>query len=536
MGTVIRNMIEHQICIGLLIFVYIACVQSYNYSRWITSTQTIPNTGQVGNMHGSPGMIAAYFNGIIHLFGGYNAQTQWREYDIQNDSFDNNTTTDILGTMEVYETDSEFYTQINHIIYWISRDGKEIIVYNLQTKQFGTSGVIIMPQETRGACITSHSSEHLLYITGGQVNGRLNTVTIYDISNNEWLPSIPTMQQARSEHSCVFDPIRLELWVIAGRDASALSSVEKLTHNRTHWHYAQDMNVAVYRASSALFDDFIIVMGGKMNAGTTVDTVQVIECSTAGIMVEGVQYLFGGVQGCCNNFGEDCCEYGDIGENVQYLNLTAQTQKPTQSPTSDPRTDIPSQSPSGFVMTSSPTMQSLYIHTYNTDSTNDDIPGTSQAANADNNDNGLVAIVFLIVFICLSLMLCGYYFNRRRNKMTSNVQQTIVNDDMIQTGKEKMKQKVENDGRKEGASGNDGNVTIEGEKMNAMDDDKNGAIVIGDDEQMETKGKRIRMHMGNPFEDQVVVGDDEHEGMERDTIGQTITTEQGDTPGIHFNT
>ena len=162
-------------------------------------------------------------------------------------------------------------------------------------------------------CLTS--SDNRLFISGGYVDPNiLPTTQIFDISLQQWLKNIPSMQTARWKHGCIYDPTNNELWAVGGSDiAGALisKSVEKLSlDDPQSWTYSNNLAQNVYMMVVTIYQNYILVIGGY-DGSTVRNEIQVINMgnvfiaghlnygvSGAGAALVGdVEYLFGGDNG-----------------------------------------------------------------------------------------------------------------------------------------------------------------------------------------------------------------------------------------------
>eukprot|EP01084_Bolivina_argentea_P257979 434741_1 len=168
-------------------------------------------------------------NEIVLIGGWLSTKTKIIAYNIDNNTFikyDNN-------PKSVYAF-ANAYTQINNLLYMFTTgyldfpDGVYLSVLELDTKEFTKN----YHNTSLPSFVDAHTSlcnfnNNYLIIIGGFNNGALNTVLIYSINDNIWLPNIPTLQTARYDTSCSVS--NNKLYVFGGRNTRLyLKTIEKL--------------------------------------------------------------------------------------------------------------------------------------------------------------------------------------------------------------------------------------------------------------------------------------------------------------------
>eukprot|EP01084_Bolivina_argentea_P075033 136065_1 len=337
------------------------------------------------------------------------------DYYVDDDTFNDNGKSTLL--MDVRgDYGNNYYTQFGTMLYWIDYNVPNMmIVYNMKTKQYTS---ITMPQLVgTDACVTAGNGQ--LFITGGHYGGTLKTVQIYNTSNNHWLSSPQDMHTKRYGHCCVYHHIQNTLWVIGGY--GPLNTIE--IYNMVSWSASTyNLKTAVVSASSTLYDNTIIVIGGWDGSNSRND-IQIIDTDTgivsdggylhyavdsgSGIKVNDIYYLFGGLDG------------SQILNTMQYLKPS------TKNATAYSPSNIPSKSPT----TSKPT-------TYSTTtllSTEININITSMMLTLDINDNDSISfnsswINYVIAIFCVVIFLVIILFGQwhsKKNKYIFNVYNII---------------------------------------------------------------------------------------------------------------
>eukprot|EP01084_Bolivina_argentea_P204255 348794_1 len=353
---------------SLLVIVIITTTQS-QYGIWISPSESkLPR--------GDWDMAVGHYNEMIFILEIYNCghvnNYQMVQYDIETNNFVDN---GISSISKPIVGGSQFYTQINHILYIIDNIGDKVLIYNMETKIF-INNIFIDTNVGIYGCLTS--STEYLYIIGGynQIDNNLNTLQILNISSNEWLSGMPTMQQDRIRLSCILHPSSNKLYAIGGFGkfpANYLDSIEvisvldDITSNQ--WTYNNNTLMTETADSRAIiFKDEIWVIGGNYFDNPTsyyLSSTQIINIysgkvsfgeeliygveNTAAIMIDDIIYVFGGanydIGGCHGTNILGCIDYW------QYINLGTAT--PSTSPT-----NIPSLSPSNpsTIPTNSPSV------------------------------------------------------------------------------------------------------------------------------------------------------------------------------------
>eukprot|EP01083_Nonionella_stella_P248544 860376_1 len=110
----------------LLATLCIICNANVNLNDLIWTEQTYP-----GFLNADGMLAVAAYDDTIYLFGGINHPTQVTEFNIASQYFidqDGSLSNDVRGT-------SQYWTQIDKIMYWVDDATDYIIRYDLTTKQ-----------------------------------------------------------------------------------------------------------------------------------------------------------------------------------------------------------------------------------------------------------------------------------------------------------------------------------------------------------------------------------------------------------------
>eukprot|EP01084_Bolivina_argentea_P100014 179676_1 len=311
-------------------------------------------------------MAAAFWNNTIYILGGVNNDRQMVAIN-GSYGYEDKGTNVLQTNFMMY---SHCYTQISDtsIIYYIDWIFDKVIIYDLKNRK--ENGKLTVHNISDQTCVTS--GENIVYFIGGQSDMSptgIATVQAYNISDGKWISSIPDMNLARQGgHSCVFDKVQQQLWVLGGGNGyvNPAKKVEKINTTdiaTQQWQNSTELLSPAHKSGAIYYKGFIMIMGYD-NGGVHKPTyVQIVNCSSgyvfkseplsyavaqaATILVNDRVYLIGGLGGSwLNTF-----QYLDL--SVQYL----ESFKPTQTPTNNPSfaTNNPTLTPS-FFPTNTPTL------------------------------------------------------------------------------------------------------------------------------------------------------------------------------------
>eukprot|EP01084_Bolivina_argentea_P109047 194917_1 len=265
---------------------------SYFFSNWIAPPQPLLPRPVYA-------MAICHLNNSIILLGGGENDFQMVFYNISNNSITDYGTLphDMSGFGH-----GDYYTQINHMFYWIEPITSNIIEYNIINNTL-KANIIMETFVSSGACLTSINNT--LFVLGGlsQTYDRLNSTQIFDLSNHTWLDSlqIPEMIFARSHHTCVVDPLRNQLYAIGGdlgspagiSDVVEVISIDNIDNiSNQIWRFSDNLTYPTMSARAVIYHDKILIIGGlyTKEQSTSVDMlseIQVIDCNTGSVSTGG---------------------------------------------------------------------------------------------------------------------------------------------------------------------------------------------------------------------------------------------------------
>eukprot|EP01084_Bolivina_argentea_P095337 171427_1 len=356
--------------------------------NWIQSSTSLPRPDS--------NMAIYHFDDLIILMGGFSYPYQWLAYNISDNTFKDRGSNVLMSKFDIYGN-SQYYTQINHTFYFITTTSM-IYQYDLIIDDFNDVAQIPTDKLVSSyGCLAA--TNDLLFVVGGiepvQGNKGLysNTLRIYNISSHEWTIR-SNMSTARAKHSCVVDPIRNRLYVIAGTNdpngINTLASVDRIaidTIYSANWNFWANLRYGVIYSRAIYYADSIIVIGGAFLPLPLLETtaVQIVDCinsqkisnsvsltygiyGTAAIIANNKIYAFGGADSISR---VDTWQYTD-------LHTSAPTNEPTVSPSIYPSyspSKIPTNNPTS-VFTNKPTVSPSIYLTYSPTKNPSDNPST----------------------------------------------------------------------------------------------------------------------------------------------------------------
>eukprot|EP01084_Bolivina_argentea_P141652 248902_1 len=210
---------KHKTMITFLLFVI-----SIANSQWVRVHTMVPRY--------SRRMATGSHNGSIFIIGGWLSPQQLLEY---------NTDSWIDHGMYALPSStfgmSDYYTQINHLLYMISTDRNTLNVYNMDTNIFISDLINVTNHSIWSGCITS--THNTLFIMGGYDDYwylLMNTVSILLLDTMEWLNNVPSMQINRAGHSCNIDPDTSSLYAIGGWSIRSVEMINIDNIIQNTWH------------------------------------------------------------------------------------------------------------------------------------------------------------------------------------------------------------------------------------------------------------------------------------------------------------
>ena len=182
-------------------------------AQWISSDElTLP----LLNVYRS---AVGYYNDTITFLGGAKGWSPYSpgpnkviEFNISDYSF--HTLSDGIITGNVYGF-SDYFTQIDSILYMIRPSLTYIQTYDLSTKSFTSNYISIPDGMDSHPCLASTDDE--LYVIGGSNSEHL--VKILSLSSSEWTDG-PSMKYERAYWiACVVSSDNKNLYAIGGYDS-----------------------------------------------------------------------------------------------------------------------------------------------------------------------------------------------------------------------------------------------------------------------------------------------------------------------------
>eukprot|EP01084_Bolivina_argentea_P109045 194912_1 len=264
---------------------------SYFFSNWIAPPQPLLPRPVYAMA------ICHLNNSIILLGGGHENDFQMLFYNISNNSITDYGT--LPHNMSAFGH-GDYYTQINHMLYWIEPIRSNIIAYNIINNTLNAT----TPMETfitNGACLTSINNT--VFVLGGksQSGDPLNSTQIFNLSSHTWWDSseIPEMIFARSHHTCIVDPLYNKLYAIGGDlgDPIGISafvevlSIENIINiSNQVWKFSENLIYPTMSARAVIYHNIISIIGGVYSDPhwyQILSEIQVIDCNTGSVSIGG---------------------------------------------------------------------------------------------------------------------------------------------------------------------------------------------------------------------------------------------------------
>eukprot|EP01084_Bolivina_argentea_P109046 194914_1 len=266
---------------------------SYFFSNWIAPPQPLLPRPVYAMA------ICHLNNSIILLGGGHENDFQMLFYNISNNSITDYGT--LPHNMSAFGH-GDYYTQINHMLYWIEpfrSNINYIIAYNIINNTLKAT----TPMETfitNGACLTSINNT--LFVLGGksQAGDPLNSTQIFNLSSHTWWDSleIPNMIWPRSHHTCIVDPLYNKLYVIGGdlgRFVRISAFVEVISIDNIlnqAWKVSEHLIYPTMSTRAVIYHNTILIIGGLYTDPDTLkldisSEIQVIDRKTGSVSIGG---------------------------------------------------------------------------------------------------------------------------------------------------------------------------------------------------------------------------------------------------------
>eukprot|EP01083_Nonionella_stella_P004683 13591_1 len=311
-------------------------------SSFTTSSETFPRD--------AVDLSVGYDNetNTILLFGGSAFPQQFITF--KDHQFIDNGETYLSHNTSSY---GQHYTQTNHKLWMIDEGGVYLFAVEIHAPYTVHNHSIFIPTVVGNALGCLASNQHYLFLVGGKSSGgMLNTIQIYNITDDQWLQSTPTLNQARRSASCLV--VGSSLYAIGGyfreddENRYILDSIEKLDVSiMENIHTKAEVLNGTLRqplmgTRAVSYNGDILVIGGMLDLGsTTVTDVHIIYTNTgecqlwidvlankiylaASIIVHHTLFVFGGM-----NIWHDPPQDGDSPNNYQYKILPRETNNPT---------------------------------------------------------------------------------------------------------------------------------------------------------------------------------------------------------------
>eukprot|EP01084_Bolivina_argentea_P297410 512374_1 len=226
-------------------------------------------------------MAVFHHNNTIYILGGDNYPDQLVLFDV----FSKNITDygNVTLPWDAYG-DSQYYTQIGAIFYWIDPgSGHKINFYDLHNNTFWQYEDKMIYNVGVEGCLASY--KQLLFVIGGTSHsGNKGKYQIFNLSSGVWYLG-NDMLKPREQHTCMVDPKRFTLYAILGTKNFG-TEVEKISFNNSlsnHWvsNPPYNMQDGVQSATAVYYQaqDMILVIGGIDSYNTVKNTIQTIDCT-----------------------------------------------------------------------------------------------------------------------------------------------------------------------------------------------------------------------------------------------------------------
>eukprot|EP01083_Nonionella_stella_P070185 187649_1 len=325
---------EHYHVLAVTTIHLIACI-SIN-AQWISPSQpTLPNSDS--------NMAIGYYQNTIIILGGYENENDVIEYDSINNVFNKD-----AGATPIRTTgNSQFYTQMNDMIYIIRKSGERINVFDLSTRTYTTQVWLITHDVDINGCIASTALR--LYIIGGYTtrSGAMDNFQILTIATGDWEDG-PTLRTARYYTSCLVSLIRNKMYVIGGTGGAGnyqdyLKTIEFLSPTQNQWQRADDLTEPLVSTRAVMYDTHVYIIGGQNSNSAYVTNVHIIDTATNTVSILADELSYGATSMAPIVVGHTLYAFG--GWNGKTLNKWQYYQLPTSRPTTTaPSTPLPTTS------------------------------------------------------------------------------------------------------------------------------------------------------------------------------------------------
>eukprot|EP01084_Bolivina_argentea_P128419 227002_1 len=272
------------------------------------------------------------------------------------------------------------YNQFDSYLYIIASYGTNIHRFDVRSHELDHDHYSIPVDVSYQACLCLlHVDNGYLVVTGGRKPSvAINAVEILNISSNQWLFNVPSLNTARQAHTCnTFNNTIFVIGGIYGGGSTYLDTVEVFHLYDTEWTYTTDkLSTRMAYMTSILYQNEIVIFGGQ-DGSHYYDSINVINAithkiypvssyidmpldTTAAINIAVTIYLFGGYQ---NNYISTWRYVSPKSFSPTYSPTNAPSNAPINAPSnvpSQPPTNKPSNEPT-MSPTKQPTLTSWII-------------------------------------------------------------------------------------------------------------------------------------------------------------------------------
>eukprot|EP01084_Bolivina_argentea_P029373 54522_1 len=267
----------------LLFFVSNIAYSRSKWGDWQVSPITLPST--CFSM-----AIGCKANKIWILGGMHYHSNQLVSYDININNF---TTIDAGPWMNDVYGYSQFYTQMNDVLYMLNPNGSRLDQFNLNNQQFSRlNGPNIPINVGNVACLASF--KNYLIVMGGESAQSLRAVQILNIYQYKWLSNIPSLQVARQVFSCIVH--NNIAYAIGGSfsETDKISSIEKLSLSdmdniqQEQWTFIDSLKAKMDGTRAIIHENNIFVFPGQ-GCGLYCHDINIIDTNTGNVTVSNAK-------------------------------------------------------------------------------------------------------------------------------------------------------------------------------------------------------------------------------------------------------
>eukprot|EP01084_Bolivina_argentea_P077264 140100_1 len=278
-------------------------------------------------------MAIGLYENSIFLLGGEIVENLL-EYNLETDTFINHgKLTSSNSNWVTVAGYSQYWSQVDHMLYMISWSGEYINAFNLNSKTYTTNyfATTIPIDVNTAGCLVATAQK--LYILG---SWDLSYLQIYDVSNNAWTTG-SNMNETRTQFSCILSETYNRIYSIGGTNSDTIEYISS-TDVLTSWQYTKDkLHYKLDGLESVIYNDTIYVLGGSYY-GNHKKSVHMIDIASnkvsvmqheliywnqygSPIVANDILFLFGGHRGGMTQLPSDvyCWQYYDFLERMPAL-------------------------------------------------------------------------------------------------------------------------------------------------------------------------------------------------------------------------